>query len=288
MKTANGFTAMNISEFAEFIKKLQVSRKITRIQIHHTWQPGYAEWNKKPDALYWQKAMRDYHVNGNGWADIAQQLTICPDGTIVTGRSFNKSPAGITGANTGAVCIENLGNFDNGKDNMTSAQAEAIIAVVALLLKRFRLDTSAITYHAWWTASGGYLGTYVSSKSAKSCPGTNFFGGNTKEAFEKGFKIRVQNYINGKTEELTMAQYEELKKIIVQQDRVIQTLAEAVEKNTPMIYNYIDENMPEWARPTIQKLKDKGLLKGNEHGELGLTYSEIHQYVINDRAGLYD
>ena len=30
----------------------------------------------------------------------------------------------------------------------------------------------------------------------------------------------------------------------------------------PMIYNYIDENMPDWAKPTIQKLVDKGILKG--------------------------
>ena len=31
---------------------------------------------------------------------------------------------------------------------------------------------------------------------------------------------------------------------------------------------YMDENMPEWARGTVQKLMDKGALKGNEKGEL--------------------
>lgn len=54
-----------------------------------------------------------------------------------------------------------------------------------------------------------------------------------------------------------------------------------------MIYNYIDKNMPEWARPTIQKLVDKGLLKGNEKGELGLNDTMLKIFVINDRAGLY-
>lgn len=29
------------------------------------------------------------------------------------------------------------------------------------------------------------MGTYIAGKSAKTCPGTNFFGGNTREAFEK-------------------------------------------------------------------------------------------------------
>lgn len=55
----------------------------------------------------------------------------------------------------------------------------------------------------------------------------------------------------------------------------------------PMIYNYIDENMPEWARETVQKLTDKGYLKGDGNG-LHLTDSDLKQFVINDRAGLYD
>ena len=54
-----------------------------------------------------------------------------------------------------------------------------------------------------------------------------------------------------------------------------------------MIYNYIDGNMPQWARPTIQKLVDKGYLKGNEKGELELTDDLMRMLVINDRAGIY-
>ena len=55
-----------------------------------------------------------------------------------------------------------------------------------------------------------------------------------------------------------------------------------------MIYNYIDNNMPEWARPTIQKMVDKGILRGNEKGELGLNETMLKVFVTNDRAGLYD
>ena len=54
-----------------------------------------------------------------------------------------------------------------------------------------------------------------------------------------------------------------------------------------MIYNYIDKNMPEWAKPTIQKLVDKGYLQGNENG-LNLTDELLRMLVINDRAGIYD
>ena len=54
-----------------------------------------------------------------------------------------------------------------------------------------------------------------------------------------------------------------------------------------MVYNYIDENMPEWARPTIQKLVDKGILKGNENG-LNLTEDLMRILVIYDRSRIYD
>ncbi len=69
---------------------------------------------------------------------------------------------------------------------------------------------------------------------------------------------------------------------------IIDRLADRITKlEQPMIYNYIDKNMPEWARPTVQKLVDKGILKGDENG-LHLTDSDLRQFVINDRAGLYD
>lgn len=55
-----------------------------------------------------------------------------------------------------------------------------------------------------------------------------------------------------------------------------------------MIYNYIDENMPDWAKPTVQKLIDKGALKGNEKGELLLTGTMLRLFVIHDRMGIYD
>ena len=69
---------------------------------------------------------------------------------------------------------------------------------------------------------------------------------------------------------------------------IVSDLAVDVNKiKNKMIYNYIDKNMPEWARPTIQKLVDKGYLQGNENG-LDLTDELLRMLVINDRAGLYD
>ena len=59
------------------------------------------------------------------------------------------------------------------------------------------------------------------------------------------------------------------------------------EKEMEKVYNWTLE-VPEWGRPTVQKLLDKGYLQGNEKGELELTYAMLKLLVINDRAGLYD
>lgn len=86
---------------------------------------------------------------------------------------------------------------------------------------------------------------------------------------------RFLNKVREKMEGLTVTQYDELNKRL-----------KTIENK--MIYNYIDKNMPDWAKPTIQKLVDKKLLVGNEKGELGLTEEMLKIYVVNDRAGLYD
>ena len=97
-------------------------------------------------------------------------------------------------------------------------------------------------------------------------------------------------------DELLSSEYEELKKKDESQDKVIDAIGADILNNTKEIdyikaqlatYDYIDENMPEWAVPTITKLVDKGFLKGDEEGKLGLTEDLMRLLVINDRAGLY-
>lgn len=90
------------------------------------------------------------------------------------------------------------------------------------------------------------------------------------------------------SEEIDM---EELKKLTEEVKFLRKSLDKLGDRLTklekPMIYNYVDENMPEWARATIQKLVDKGMLQGDKNG-LGLTEELLRIFVINDRAGLYD
>lgn len=60
-----------------------------------------------------------------------------------------------------------------------------------------------------------------------------------------------------------------------------------VNMEKPMIYNYIDKNMPEAYKPTIQKLVNKGLLKGTDTG-LNLSDDMCRIFVILDRAKIFD
>lgn len=88
--------------------------------------------------------------------------------------------------------------------------------------------------------------------------------------------------------DLTLTQYDELNDRIADLTETVRQLAEEVANlANPMIYNYIDDNMPEWARETIQKLVDKGFLKGDENG-LNLTEEMLRILVILDRAGTFE
>ena len=82
-------------------------------------------------------------------------------------------------------------------------------------------------------------------------------------------------------EDLTMAQYDELKKEIGCIRTDVDTL-----KNK-MIYAWVDDNMPDWAKPTVTKLMRKGYLKGDDEGKLNLDDNMLRILVINDRAGIY-
>ena len=188
------FKIFNVEDFKKYMDSIGVKRKISRIQLHHTYSPSYTHF-KGNNHTNLQNGMRNYHVNTKGWDDIAQHFTIFPDGVIMTGRSLESTPVGIKGANTNAICIECVGNFDKGADIMTDAQKKAIVATVKILLDKFNLSAkNGVTYHAWWSSDGRYLGDYIKAHSVKTCPGTNFFGGNGLTAYEKNLMPLIEAY----------------------------------------------------------------------------------------------
>lgn len=155
---------------------------------------------------------------------------------------------GITNANS--IGVEMCINMDGDRARAIDNTA----AVVRQLMQDLSIPIDRVVRH------------YDASR--KNCPASM-----SKDGWLQWYEFKKLLSEEG----LTMSQYDELK-------AEINALRE---EKTPMIYNYIDDNMPEWARPTIQKLVNKGLLKGGEEG-LNLNEELMRMLVINDRAGLYD
>ena len=217
VKTQNGFTLLeNQKDVRNWLAKQRVSRKITKLQVHHMDLPNYSTWEKTDKKLFSEphfgrtQSLDSYGKSkwGSGANDghghhIAQHFNVFPDGKITTGRNLNSTPIGIRGWNTGAICIEIYGCFDTGQDKMSSAQKEAVIYLYGELCKRFDIpvNTTHIRPHCWFTAGGTYLGKYNPDRSAKTCPGTNFWGYSCSPEGFAHFIKDVKNYVNGKKAE---------------------------------------------------------------------------------------
>ena len=212
MKTKNGFTLLeNEKDVKEWLSKQKVTRKITRLQVHNTFLPDYTTWEKTDKKVFSEphfgraQSLDDYGKKTWGYSDghghyTAQNFTVFPDGKIIVSRNLNSKPIGIKGWNDGALCIEIYGNFDKGKDIMNTSQKKAVIYLYGELCKRFKIpvDTAHIRPHCHFTASGTYLGKYDPNRSAKTCPGTNFWGvGCSPSGFNK-FLADIKEYVNGK------------------------------------------------------------------------------------------
>jgi hypothetical protein len=176
---------LDLGELATWLAEVTVHRQIRLIQNHHTYLPSYRHFNGS-NHFEQLTAMESAHLE-RGFSEIAQNLTIFPDGRVAICRPLDKIPAGAKGANTGGICIENLGNFDVLRDEMSPVQRDSIVQVNALLCRKFALtpSTDTIVYHHWYDRDTG--ARVNGSGNTKSCPGTAFFGGNSVAAAHANF-----------------------------------------------------------------------------------------------------
>jgi hypothetical protein len=155
---AGRFKKLTVADFISLLNRFPFSRRINAVHMHHTWRPNRAEYRGEASI----DAMWRYHTQTNGWSDIAQHVTIAPDGSIWTGRNWNQAPASASGHNgnsqLGPFMFEMIGDFDQGKDRFDGPQREAALQVVAQVLNRFRLPAEALHFHR--------------EMSTKTCPGT--------------------------------------------------------------------------------------------------------------------
>lgn len=153
------FTALSLPEFRALVRSYPWTRRVTQVHMHHTWSPARKDYTGEATI----QGMWRYHVHENGWADIAQHVTIAPDGVIWSGRDWNQPPASNAGSNgtaaAGPFMFEMVGNFDLGHDVLDGPQLESVYGVIVAVEDQFALATAALRFHR-------QLG------SPKTCPGS--------------------------------------------------------------------------------------------------------------------
>lgn len=156
------FRQLTREQFADVLHAFPFARVIDAVHMHHTWSPTHADYQAK-GGLQTIVDMWRYHTQVKGWSDIAQHISIAPDGSIWTGRDWNRAPASAVGYNgssaVGPFMFETIGNFDQGQDRLEGEQRKTVLAVIALVQERFQLAPETLRFHRQMT-------------DQKSCPGT--------------------------------------------------------------------------------------------------------------------
>ncbi len=209
-------------------------------------------------------AQVDEWHKANGWSGIGYHFFVRKDGTIYRGRPIWAMGAHVLGKNDRAIGICAEGAY------MTETMPEAQKTAIAELLDYLKINfypNAEIVGH-------GEIGE-------SDCPGKNFPLDELKN---------YKDILNSR-EELSLTQYEELKELIkgLQTQigaavNIADIAAEGVAQiKHKMIYNYIDDNMPEWAREGVQWCVDRGIVKGDDNG-LNLDDKDLRWCTMLMRA----
>jgi hypothetical protein len=148
------FRQLTLAQFAAELAAFRFTRTVKEVHMHHTWKPRKSDYT----GVGTINGMWRFHTQNNGWSDIAQHLSIAPDGTVWTGRDWNKTPASATGHSAGSFMFETIGNFDAGQEKLEGKQRQAVIDVIARVQLRFGLPVESLRFHREFT-------------NQKTCPG---------------------------------------------------------------------------------------------------------------------
>lgn len=128
-----------------------------------------------------------------------------------------------------------------------------------------KTDELLMTVHRWF--------------ANKACPGAYLYSRHGEIAAE------VTRRLKGDEADMTA---EDVKKLVAQEVEaqvkpLNEALAKAIRDMTPVVYHSVEE-APEWAREELQEAIERGLLKGDETGDLGLTDGKLSSVLLALRA----
>ena len=220
------------------------------IVIHHT---GENDIDASAEQIH------QWHKNRNPpWAGIGYHYVIRKGGKIERGRPEWAIGSHAYGENGHTIGIHLSGDFQQA--NPTPEQLDRCGALVADICDRYGIpiDRAHIVGH------GELMPT--------SCPGVNLQA-LLDDGTITGKAIYYYNQVHGIDNTAAATETP------VEQDGCKQG-GRGMER-----FNSVD-SLPDWAKPTIQKMMDNGLLNGDGQG-LDLSLDMLRTFVVNDRAGLY-
>lgn len=201
------------------------------------------------------RQIHGWHLN-QGWVGIGYHYVVRKDGSIEEGRPEWAVGSHAFGKNSVSIGIHVCGGFNSAEP--TDAQIEAVSHLVAYLCEKY--DISVDREH---------IVGHREVNDDTSCPGENLFA-------KLDLIVSKAAWYAGKDEKESGTEENNMET--------------AGQKR----YNALGE-MPEWARPTVEKMIAKGILKGSgktdENGkpaDIDFSNDMLRMAVYNDRAGLYD
>ena len=211
------------------------------------------------------KQIHGWHLS-NDWVGIGYHYVVRKSGAIETGRPECAIGSHAFGENGHSIGIHVCGAFSSAQP--TEKQIEAVSHLVAYLCEKYDIpiDREHIVGHR-------------EVNDDTTCPGDNLFA-KLDLIVSKAVWYANQDASESDTEkEATWEKdMEAIKKEMEGQKR----------------YNTLAE-IPDWARPTIEKMIANGILKGSgktdENGkpaDINFSNDMLRMAVYNDRAGLYD
>ena len=177
----------------------------------------------------------------NGWAGIGYHFFVRKNGEIYRGRPIWSLGAHVQGKNNVSVGVCAEGDYASADKTMPTAQKKALKELVTYLKGMY--PSAKIVGH-------GEIGN-------SDCPG-RYYPLDEMKSYPYSEEETDKTDLTARIDEL----YKRVSKL-----------------ENPMIYNYIDDNMPEWAREGVSWCTEHGIIKGTGSG-LGLDDKDLKYCTV--------
>ena len=198
----------------------------------------------------------------NGWSGIGYHFFVRKDGSIYRGRPLTAMGAHVSGMNNCSIGICAEGKYST--ETMPDAQKKAICRLLVYLKDNNYYPDAKIVGHK--------------EIGDSDCPGRNY----PLEDIKQNYRA----YAGEEVDEVSKEEFNKLVERVNELGTAVNSLEGKVGKQHE-VYNYIDKNMPEWAREALTAAINCGAIQGNENGELGLNIKDLRDIVKEYRLGLY-